>query len=97
MTTVITRESPRISELLKEKRKEDNRPKAHIYRHLGVAANTYNTWEAGMYVPGDEFAESLADYLDLDLQEVVWLLYLDRMDRAKGVYLSSLSRFPIAS
>ena len=86
---ITTEEAPSISELLKERRGKT--PKAAVYRELGVAANTYNTWESGMYVPGDEYAEALAEYLDIELPRFVWFLYRDRLERAKGVYVSSFS------
>lgn len=88
-------ETPSIAELLKRKR--DKAPKAEAYRRLGVAPNTYNTWESGMYVPGDEYAEGLADYLEVELPDIVWMLYRDRIRQAKGVYRSSISRPLIAA
>lgn len=88
-------ESPSVAQLLKRKR--DKGPKADVYRRLGVAANTYNTWESGMYVPGDEYAEGLADYLEVELPDIVWMLYRDRIRQAKGVYRSSISRPLIAA
>lgn len=87
MTT--TQEVQTISELLRRKR--DGSPKAPIYRKLGVPANTYDTWEGGLYAPRKaKHIEAIADHLDLDPKEVVWIIYLT--NEAKGVYVNSFSR-----
>lgn len=86
MTTV--QETPSISEVLYEYRKEKGLTKAAMYRALGVSAVTYDTWEGGVYTPGDEYAEILADVLDLELREVVWMLYHDRLRPGLVVPLS---------
>jgi transcriptional regulator with XRE-family HTH domain len=78
--TPSVEETPDIAELLREAR--GTRTKAEIYRELGVGAGTYNTWEAGMYVPGDEFAEKLAELLERELGEIVWILYASRVRQA---------------
>lgn len=86
MTT--TQESPTVGELLKARR--DGGAKAPIYRRLGVSPQTYDAWEANMYVPGDEYAETLADHLELELQEIVWRLYDSRIRRQMGGYVALL-------
>jgi len=74
--------------MLKDKRGAG--AKAPIYRHFGIAPQTYNAWEADMYIPGDEYAERLADYLGVGETEMVWLLYSARKAHsAMGGLLSS--------
>lgn len=90
MTT--TQETPSIAELLRAQRAGG--PKAPIYRELGVSPQTYEAWESGMYVPGDEYAETLAGFLELDESRIVWLLYRDRVRRRKGVSRSSFALVP---
>lgn len=82
MTT--TQKTPTVGELLKEKR--DGAPMAPIYRELGVTQRTYTAWEADFHTPGDEYAEILAKYLELDEQAVVWILYRQRVDQRTGGY-----------
>jgi DNA-binding XRE family transcriptional regulator len=71
-----------VAELLRAKRGTGT--KADMSRLLGVSRQTYGAWEFGLYVPGDEYAATLAEVLDLDLREVVWLLYLDRTQAARN-------------
>lgn len=74
-----------IAQLLRERR--DGGPKAPIYRRFEVSPGTYDWWEAdGGYIPGDEHAKNLAEYLDLPLEEVVMTLYRDRLKRDNGGY-----------
>lgn len=91
MTITIEETSEFISEALRRRRRELGASKRSIYTRLGVSSQTYDAWEIGMYVPSDDHAEVLADYLDLDLPTVVWMLYRSRIE-AKGVYLNSPSR-----
>lgn len=65
-----------VAELLRAKRGTGR--KVDAYTRLGVSPTTYDSWESGVYVPGDTYAKALAEYLGLDLREMVWLLYLDR-------------------
>jgi DNA-binding XRE family transcriptional regulator len=75
---VSTRQdTPPIGRLLREKRGEGF--KSEAANALGVSRQSYDTWETGHHIPGDEWAETLADYLDLELRDVVWFLYQDRM------------------
>jgi DNA-binding XRE family transcriptional regulator len=76
------RDTPTIGDLLTDKRAKG--PKAGAARAIGVSRQIYDAWEHGLYVPGDEWAESLAAYLDRDLRELVWLLYQERAERANG-------------
>jgi DNA-binding XRE family transcriptional regulator len=85
MTTITL---PEMAQKLREKR--DGAHKTEAARRIGVSRQIYGAWEDGHYTPSDEWAEPLADYLDLKLRDVVWMLYRDRMNRAKGVYHSSL-------
>jgi transcriptional regulator with XRE-family HTH domain len=91
MTTVTVQETPHISQVLRDKRKETGDSKRSVYQRLGVSSGTYDMWEGGVYVPGDDYAELLADYLEIELPQVVWMLYRSRI-QAKGVYVSSDSR-----
>lgn len=86
-TTTIT--LPEIAQRLRDKR--DGGPKTVAAREIGVSRQIYGAWEGGFYTPGDEWAEKLAAYLNDPLPEIVWVLYQDRMNRHKGVYVRSLS------
>ena len=70
-------DTPPIGRLLREKR--DGGYKSEAATALGVSRQAYDAWESSHHIPGDEWAETLADYLSLDLQEVVWMLYQDRI------------------
>lgn len=91
MATTTIQDTPSISEVLKERREETGASKRSIYGRLGVSSQTYDAWEIGLYVPSDDHAEVLADYLGIELREIVWMLYRSRT-QAKGVYISSDSR-----
>lgn len=96
MATKTIQDTPSISEVLKERRKETGASKRSVYKQLDVSSQTYDAWEGGVYVPSDDHAEDLADYLDMELSHVVWMLYRSRI-RAKGVYISSFSRPLVAA
>lgn len=83
--TTTTQDTPRISEVLRERRKETGASKRSIYRRLGVSSQTYDAWEIGLYVPSDDYAEILADYLGIELRDVVWMLYRSRTYAKEGV------------
>lgn len=74
MTT--TQEALTIGQLLKNKR--DGGYKSEAARAIGVSRQIYDTWETGHFIPGDEWAERLAIYLDRPLEEIVLRLYNDR-------------------
>jgi DNA-binding XRE family transcriptional regulator len=61
------------------RRARGSRSKRSVYNELGVSAQTYELWERGVYVPSDEHAEQLADFLCMELRDVVWTLYKDRV------------------
>ena len=82
--TTTTQNTPRISEVLRERRKETGASKRSIYRRLGVSSQTYDAWEIGLYVPSDDYAEILADYLGIELRDVVWMLYRSRTYAKEG-------------
>jgi DNA-binding XRE family transcriptional regulator len=86
MATTIT--LPEVAVLLREKR--NGAAKTEAARSIGVSRQIYGAWEDGFYTPGDEWAEKLAAYLGVPLKNLVWTLYQDRMNRAKGVYRSSI-------
>lgn len=95
-TTTRTRSSGKtIGQLLKEKR--DRGPKAPVYRKFGVVAGTYDMWEADGYIPGDEHAEALAEHLELDLADVVWMLYAARVRHRMGGYVAGLLLQPLVA
>lgn len=77
MTTQQT--TPPIGHLLREKRGEGT--KADALRAIGVSRPIYDAWEAGLYIPGDEWAEGLAAYLDRELADIVMILYRSRISR----------------
>lgn len=81
-----------IADLLRQKRAGG--AKAPIYRRLHVSPQTYDAWEAGMYVPSPEHGTKLAEYLEMDEREVAWLLYVSskvaNSNRAKGLLLDSM-------
>jgi hypothetical protein len=94
MTT--TQQAPTIGQMLREKRA--GQPKAPIYRQLGIKPGTYDTWEADAYIPGDEYAEVLGDYLGFSEREMAWTLYrARRLKSAKGVSRSSFGLVPLAA
>lgn len=70
-------DTPPIGRLLRSKR--GNGFKSKAADALGVSRQAYDAWESGHHIPGDEWAETLADYLGLELREVVWYLYQDRI------------------
>lgn len=74
MTTTQT--TATIAELLKKRRGDGY--KSEAARTLGVSRQIYDTWETGHFIPGDEWAQSIATYLDRPLEEVVMRLYNDR-------------------
>ena len=74
MTT--TRETTTIGRLLRDKRGTGY--KSEAARKIGVSRQVYDAWESGHFIPGDEWAEPLATYLDRPLEEVVLRLYNDR-------------------
>lgn len=76
-----------IGERLKAKR--NGAPKAPVYRRLGVSPTTYDTWEAGLYLPGAEHVVDLADYLEADEEDLALDLYHEAVTRAKGLSLNS--------
>lgn len=82
-----------IADLLRQKRAGG--AKAPIYRRLHVSPQTYDAWEAGMYVPSPEHGTKLAEYLEMDEREVAWLLYVSskvaNSNRAKGLSRDSTS------
>ena len=69
-----------IGDMLKDRRGDGQ--KSDVYRKLNVSAGTYNSWESDMYVPGDEYAEELAEHLGIEYKDMVWYLHLAR--KAKG-------------
>jgi DNA-binding XRE family transcriptional regulator len=75
---------PEIARRLREKRGDDFKTVAA--RTIGVSRQVYGAWEDGHFIPGDEWAEPLAAYLDEDIRDVVWLLYRDRLDAASPRY-----------
>jgi hypothetical protein len=99
MTTA--QETRNVGEALRNHRETNTLSKAAMYRALSVSAGTYDTWEGGVYIPGDEYAERIAEVLDLELQEVVWMLYRSRIERGTpplhvmSPYVPSWFRRPI--
>jgi hypothetical protein len=81
MTT--QRETPTIDQLLQEKRGEGG-SKSAAARAIGVSRQMYAQWDGAFAVPGDEWAEPLAGYLEMELEAVVLVLYRSRMAQ-KGV------------
>ena len=71
--------TPLIHDLLSEARGGNS--KASVYKVLDVTPQTYDTWENGVYVPGDEYAERLAAYFEMPLPDMVWVLYVSRRHR----------------
>ena len=78
---------PTIGRMLREKRGRGSI--AEAVATIGVSRQAYNAWEYGLYVPGDEWAESLAAYLEYDLRDLVWQLYQERVGRLGGVIASA--------
>jgi transcriptional regulator with XRE-family HTH domain len=72
-------ETQSVGEALRNHREDNRLSKAAMYRALGVSPGTYDTWEGGVYIPGDEYAERIAELLGFELREVVWMLYRDRL------------------
>ena len=79
MTT--KRDTPTIGTMLKRRRGSGSKSAAS--REVGVSRQIYDAWEHGLYVPGDEWAEPLSVYLNHDLRELVWLLYVERVERVE--------------
>lgn len=72
--------TPTIASLLRTQR--GDRYKSEAARTIGVSRQIYDAWEAGLYVPGDDWAERLATYLEIELPELVWLLFQNRVGAA---------------
>lgn len=75
---MTTRETT-LGQLLQEKR--GDRSKRSVYIQLGVSSQTYDAWESDLYTPGDEFAQRLAAYLEMDERDIVWMLYQARLKK----------------
>lgn len=75
MTT--TQETPTIDRLLRSKR--NGGPKAKAIRAIGCSRPMYDAWEGGVYVPSDDFAVAIAEYLGETIERVVWILYQSRL------------------
>lgn len=84
----VAQQTRTIAELLRERRAGGT--KAPVYRTLGVSPQTYALWESGAHIPGDDKAETIAEYLGEPVERIVWFLYCDRI-REKGVYVSSFT------
>lgn len=65
-----------IARLLRDKRGTGY--KSEAARKIGVSRQVYDAWESGHFIPGDEWAEPLAVYLERDLAEIVLRLFNDR-------------------
>lgn len=65
-----------IAELLQQRRGDGYQSDAA--REIGCSRQIYGAWESGHFIPGDEWAEKLAAYLERDLEEIVLRLYNDR-------------------
>lgn len=65
-----------IGQLLEKKRGDGY--KSEAARTIGVSRQIYDAWESGHFIPGDEWAEKLAAYLERPLEEIVVRLYNDR-------------------
>jgi hypothetical protein len=50
---------------------------------LEVEWMTYDMWEKGAWVPGDDYAERLAEFTGSPIETVVWMLYLARLARKR--------------
>lgn len=83
MTTL--QDTPTIDRLLRERR--GGAFKTTAADEIGVSRQIYDTWETGHHVPGDEWAQKLADYLTRPLGEIVWILYCSRINRVNPRYV----------
>lgn len=90
MTT--RQQTPSIERLLKDRR--DGGYKSVAAREIGVSRQMYDAWEGGLYVPGDEWAEKLADYLERSVEDIVWILYRSRLANIDGKHQFRLPGLP---
>lgn len=80
---MTTRNETPIGGLLTEKREDAEASQTQIAARLGVSRNAYRAWETGHNIPGDEYATALAEYLEIPIKEVVWMLYRERTKRGR--------------
>lgn len=83
----MKREVADLATLLKAARGEDS--KRSVYTKLGVSPQTYEFWESGVYIPGDEHVGALAEHLQIDEREVVWMLYQLRIGKTPIIHALS--------
>lgn len=76
----MSTQSQTIGQMLKARRGDGQ--KSDVYRKFNVSASTYDMWEGDVYVPGDGYAEELADHLGIEYKDMVWYLHLAR--KTKG-------------
>ncbi len=60
--------------------------KAEAARRLDVEWMTYDMWEKGAWIPGDDHAQPLAEFMTMSLEDVVWVLYVARVQRSNPDY-----------
>lgn len=85
----MTTRTKTIAEMLKDRRGDGT--KAGAVRSLGTSRQMYDTWESGLYLPGEEFVPAIAQYLEMDEEALALQRYYEKLERAKGVYLDSFS------
>lgn len=81
-----------ISEMLESRREELGHSQSAAARAIGVSRQIYPTWESGHAIPGEQFVPPLSVYLDVDEDSLALQRYREKLERAKGVSLTSLSR-----
>lgn len=79
---MTTRQDTTVADLLREKRGDAY--KTVTADKLGVSRQMYAQWDDGYAVPGDEWAEVLAAYLGYNEDEMVLMLYRDRMRKRRS-------------
>lgn len=75
-----------MDELLRKKRAGGSKSDAAL--QIGISRNMYNQWEAGYAIPRDGWVEPLMEYLNMEEQDVVMLLYHSRKVRRERASLN---------
>lgn len=92
---MTTTKEQAIAEMIRRRRRELGHTAAEAARRIGVSRQIFTQWESGHAVPGEVFVADLAAYLDVDERGLILRRHYERVERAKGVYVSSDSRLDV--